>query len=52
MNLPNQSAPVVRDEMTIKTALEGITASDCCGAGKHCVGYCIPFVDICAGVCV
>jgi hypothetical protein len=53
MNLPTQSAPVAR--IAVKpdvTPSAGIAPSDCCGAGKCCVGACLPFGAGCAGICV
>jgi hypothetical protein len=49
MNLPKQSAPVVRDEMVANTDMSAITASDCCPGNKQCLGLCV--FGQCIGYC-
>lgn len=54
MKSPNQARPVERLSAFPPQGNSGnnrVVQSDCCGAGKCCVGACVPFVG-CAGVCV
>jgi hypothetical protein len=52
MKSPIQAKPVERALHCAERTDRGLTQSDCCGAGKCCVGGCIPFLNTCAGVCV
>jgi len=53
MKIPTQTKSVDRRiaATRISPDAKGILPSDCCGAGKCCVGACLPFVG-CAGICV
>lgn len=51
MRSPIQAKPVERALKTAERSDRGLTQSDCCGAGKCCVGACVPFVG-CVGACV
>lgn len=52
MKLPIQANPVARAGNRSRDETAGIAPSDCCGAGRCCVGACLPFGGGCAGVCV
>lgn len=50
MKLPNQTNPVVRTLSLTSAMQQGIMPS-CCGAGRMCLGACLPFVG-CVGACI
>jgi len=50
MKSPVQAKPVDRSLKSAQRSDNGLTQSDCCGAGKCCVGACV--FGYCAGVCV
>lgn len=52
MKLPTQAKPVTRQTSKSADLGGGLMPSDCCGAGRCCVGACLPFGGGCAGVCV
>lgn len=52
MRLPSLSSPVARGRAKALDRSAMLTPSDCCGAGKCCVGACLPFGLGCGGICV
>lgn len=52
MKLPSQAKPVARHAGLGRDDSATIAPSDCCGAGRCCVGACLPFGGGCAGACV
>lgn len=52
MKFPMQAKPVARGSSLSRDESSRIAASDCCGAGRCCVGACLPFGGGCAGICV
>ncbi|MEP9386554.1 hypothetical protein [Mesorhizobium sp. KR9-304] len=52
MKLPSQAKPVARQLSKALDRSAALSPSDCCGAGRCCVGACLPFGGGCAGVCV
>lgn len=52
MKFASQAAPVSRQSSKALDRSATLTPSDCCGAGKCCVGACLPFGGGCAGICV
>ena len=50
MKFPTQAKPVARAGNRSRDESAGVGASDCCGAGKCCVGACV--FGNCAGACV
>jgi hypothetical protein len=52
MRMPIQARPVDRKARTSGINENGLTQSDCCGAGQCCLGGCVPFLNKCAGICV
>lgn len=52
MKSPIQARPIARRSTAAILQSSGVHQSDCCGAGKCCVGACIPILNECAGICV
>ncbi|MDN2581920.1 hypothetical protein [Aquibium sp. ELW1220] len=52
MRLPTLSTPAARGHSKGIDRSAALVPSDCCGAGKCCVGACLPFGGGCAGICV
>ncbi|WP_187969687.1 hypothetical protein [Aquibium microcysteis] len=52
MRLPTMSLPVARGHARSPDRSAVLAPSDCCGAGRCCVGACLPFGGGCAGICV
>jgi len=52
MRLPFPSSPVARGNARSPDRSAALAPADCCGAGKCCVGACLPFGGGCAGICV
>jgi len=50
MKFPTQARPVARAFSQAKDTSASVVPSDCCGAGKCCLGACL--FGNCAGVCV
>jgi hypothetical protein len=50
MRFPSQAKPVARQMSKALDRSATLAASDCCGAGKCCIGACL--FGNCAGVCV
>jgi len=52
MRLPTPASPIARRGTIALDRSAALAPSDCCGAGKTCLGTCIPFINVCAGLCI